>query len=383
MVAVLSAAFLFNLGQGVLRPAMPLYMQQVFAATYRMVTVIPTVFGAGKWVASLPTGYLLDRLGRRRLMLAGLLVIAGCDLGSVLVSSYGVFLGWRALAGIGWAMFATVATTAMVDTSAGRRGRRVSALLMSETSGLLLGSAAGGWLYQGIGTVTPFLFEAACMGAGAVVVGGWGPALSQPVTAAASRDRRELSAVLRTRRVVRMGATSAVLMAVQTGIVVFLFPLYLLERGHLAPATVGLLVSLGVLGRFVALWLAGGITDQAKRVRALALGLAAYATLLGSLAFIGQPLALGVWSLALGGAAGFVAPLPTAIVGDAVAASRQGLAIGWLRTMTDTGQMLGPLALGALADAGGLAMALLAGAALLAAIAWPDRAITPKTSAGT
>jgi DHA1 family multidrug resistance protein-like MFS transporter len=383
MVAVLSAAFLFNLGQGVLRPAMPLYMQQVFAATYRMVTVIPTVFGAGKWVASLPTGYLLDRLGRRRLMLAGLLVIAGCDLGSVLVSSYGVFLGWRALAGIGWAMFATVATTAMVDTSAGRRGRRVSALLMSETSGLLLGSAAGGWLYQGIGTVAPFLFEAACMGAGAVVVGGWGPAPSQPVTAAASRDRRELSAVLRTRRVVRMGATSAVLMAVQTGIVVFLFPLYLLERGHLAPATVGLLVSLGVLGRFVALWLAGGITDQAKRVRALALGLGAYATLLGSLAFIGQPLALGVWSLALGGAAGFVAPLPTAIVGDAVAASRQGLAIGWLRTMTDTGQMLGPLALGALADAGGLAMALLAGAALLAAIAWPDRAITPKTSAGT
>jgi MFS family permease len=251
---------------------------------------------------------------------------------------------------------------------------------MSETGGLLLGTAVGGWLYQGLGPVVPFLFEAACMVAGAAIVGGWGPAPRPPATAAVTRDRRELSTVLRTRGVVRMGVTSAVLTAVQTGIVVFLFPLYLLDRGHLAPPAVGLLVSLGVLGRFVALWLAGSIADSAQRVRALALGLVVYAALLGSLAFIGHPLALGVWSLALGGAAGFVAPLPTTIVGDVVAPSQQGLAIGWLRTMTDTGQILGPLALGAIADVGELAMAFLAGAALLAAIAWPGRTITPPVS---
>jgi hypothetical protein len=61
-------------------------------------------------------------------------------------------------------MFATVATTAMVNVPAAqRRGRAVSLLLMSETSGLLLGTAASGWLYQGIGITTPFLFEATCM----------------------------------------------------------------------------------------------------------------------------------------------------------------------------------------------------------------------------
>src|SRR5262245_42870908 len=63
-VGVLGAALLFNLGQGVLRPTTPLYLQQVFAANYRMVTAIPTVFGAGKWSASLPTAYLLSRLGK-------------------------------------------------------------------------------------------------------------------------------------------------------------------------------------------------------------------------------------------------------------------------------------------------------------------------------
>jgi len=36
-VAILAAAFLFNLGQGVLRPSMPLYLQRTFGANYRMV----------------------------------------------------------------------------------------------------------------------------------------------------------------------------------------------------------------------------------------------------------------------------------------------------------------------------------------------------------
>ena len=52
-VGVLATALLFNLGQGVLRPTMPLYLRHVFSANDRMVTAIPTVFGAGKWVARL------------------------------------------------------------------------------------------------------------------------------------------------------------------------------------------------------------------------------------------------------------------------------------------------------------------------------------------
>src|SRR2546428_1303109 len=170
-LAVLAAAFLFNLGQGVLRPSLPLYLQRSFAANYRMVTLIPVVFGAGKWIASLPTGYLLGRLGRP-LMIWGLLLIALIDLASVMTSTYPVFLGLRALGGVGWAMFATVATTAMVHVPAAqRRGRAVSLLLMSETAGLFCGSAAGGWLYQGAGVASPFLFEAACMVVAALAVG--------------------------------------------------------------------------------------------------------------------------------------------------------------------------------------------------------------------
>jgi MFS family permease len=63
------------------------------------------VFGAGKWLASLPTGYLLDRLGGLRPMVAGLVLVAACDVASVTTNGYEVFLGIRGVGGMGWAMF--------------------------------------------------------------------------------------------------------------------------------------------------------------------------------------------------------------------------------------------------------------------------------------
>jgi len=44
---ILAAGFLFNLGQGVLRPSLPRLLRHVFDANYRMVNLIPVVLGAG------------------------------------------------------------------------------------------------------------------------------------------------------------------------------------------------------------------------------------------------------------------------------------------------------------------------------------------------
>jgi len=370
-VTVLVAAFLFNLGQGVLRPSMPLYLQRTFAANYRMVTLIPVVFGAGKWIANVPTGYLLNRFGHR-LMVCGLLVIAFVDVTSIATTRYDVFLGLRALGGAGWAMFATVATTTMVNLPAAqRRGRAVSLLLMSETSGLLLGTAAGGWLYQGVGVASPFLFEAACMVAATAAVAGWASLpLSKAIPSRGPGNRHLLAAVLRTPGVLLMGMTNALLTAIQTGVLVFLFPLYLAERAGVGPEAVGVLVSLSVLGRLFALWLGGSLSDRRGRMRVLVPGLVAYAALLASMSLLTHPAILGVCSFAVGAAAGFVAAIPTALTSDQVERSLQGIAIGWLRTMSDGGQIIGPLTMGALADALDLSAPFLVGAVLLAGAAW-------------
>ena len=384
--AVLVGAFLFNLGQGVLRPTMPLYLQQVFSANYRMVTLIPVVFGLGKWVASLPSGYLLDRLGRHRLMAGGLSLIALGDVGSAMTSSYLVFLSLRALGGVGWAAFSTVAMTTMVGRSASHsRGRAVSLLLMSETLGLLVGSVAGGWLYGGVSLASPFVFEATCMLVAAITIGRWCISTAEPRSAppGVRFDWRLLQVVLGTPGVLLMSLSNAVLIAIQTGVLVFLYPLFLVEQGGLGPETVGFLISLSVLGRLLAIWLGGSSSDRWGRMRVLIPGLLVYAALLGSLPLVTQPIALGLWSLAIGAAAGFVAGLPTALIGDRVAPALQGVAVGWLRTVTDGGHILGPVVIGALADAMHLSTAFFFAAALLIAVAWQCRRQSIASPAST
>jgi MFS family permease len=369
-IAVLAAAFLFNLGQGLLRPALPLYLERSFAANYRMVTLIPVVFGAGKCLASLPSGYLLERFGRS-MMIGGLLLIAAIDIASVMTSTYAVFLSLRGLGGVGWAMFATVATARVVDVPAAhRRGRGVSSLLMSETLGLLLGSAAAGVLYQGLGPASPFTFEAACMLLAAVVVAcSAGLATARPTAPPRWRDGG-LTLVLRTPGVLLMSVTNAALTAIQTGVIVFLFPLYLATRGRMSPGSVGLVVSLSVLGRLLVLWFGGTASDRWGPVRVLVPGLLLYATWLAGVAFVTQHALLGLASMLMGAAAGVVAALPIVLIGDQVPPGLHGVAIGWLRTMTDTGQILGPLLMGSLADHIDLSAPFLGGALVLMTLAW-------------
>ena len=83
-----------------------------------------------------------------------------------------------------------------------------------------------------------------------------------------------------------------------------------------------------------------------------------------------HPVALAFCSFATGAAAGFVAVVPTTLTSDQVERPLQGVAIGWLRTMSDSGQIGGPLVMGALADVVDLSAPFLFGAALLAVTAW-------------
>jgi MFS family permease len=153
-----------------------------------------------------------------------------------------------------------------------------------------------------------------------------------------------------------MCCCSAAVAGIHTGVVVFLFPLYLVERAAMSPEMVGFLIAVGVVGRLTALWFAGRLRDRRARLPRLALGLAAFGLLLATFVILDSYVLFTLWSLLLGGAAGFIAGLPTTIIGDRVDPSRHGAAVAWLRTATDAGMLLGPLLMGQLADAVDLAL---------------------------
>ena len=174
---------------------------------------------------------------------------------------------------------------------------------MSETLGLLFGSTTGGVLYEAVGTASPFVFEAACMVLATVAVAWHAAPSARPSTPRlAWCDYELLKAVWRVPGVLLMSLTSGALIAIQTGILVFLYPLFLAKQGHLRPESIGYLISLSVLGRLLALRLGGGLSDRWGRAVVIIPGLLAYGALLGSLTCITHPVLLGAWSLMIGGA---------------------------------------------------------------------------------
>ena len=112
----------------------------------------------------------------------------------------------------------------------------------------------------------------------------------------------------------------------------------------------------------------------------LALGLVAFGFVLGTLVLASGIAFFGLWSLLLGVTAGFVAGLPTTIIGDRVDSSMHGIAIAWLRTATDAGMLVGPLAMGALADSVDLAVPFLLAGIILCMLAFTCRRHALTTS---
>jgi MFS family permease len=122
-------------------------------------------------------------------------------------------------------------------------------------------------------------------------------------------------------------------------------------------------------------------------MRVLLPGLLVYAALLAGTSQLTQPVGLGICSFAVGAAAGLVAAIPTALTSDQVERSFQGIAIGWLRTMSDGGQIVGPLVMGVLADAIDLSAPFLVGAGSLVLTAWQcqrraNTLVAPAVSGG-
>jgi predicted MFS family arabinose efflux permease len=105
-----------------------------------------------------------------------------------------------------------------------------------------------------------------------------------------------------------------------------------------------------------------------------------YAVVLASLPLVTTTVVLTLWSLMLGAGAGFVAGLPLVIVSDRVAPALHGIAVGWLRTLADTGMILGPLVMGTVADAASLTAPFVCAAVLVCGLAWPCYRVAPVST---
>ena len=144
LVRTLAATtFLLWLGASALIPLLPVYLRAKGGTD----TTVGVVMGS-YFVASLlclyPAGRIADRIGRRPVLLGGLMVYAGGSLGFLLSVGPLGDAGFRALQGFG-AGSAEVASLAVISGGVGlaRRGRAFGAIYGAQLAGLAVGPLAG------------------------------------------------------------------------------------------------------------------------------------------------------------------------------------------------------------------------------------------------
>src|SRR5699024_4610253 len=113
---------------------------------------------------------LIDRLGERRVYVAGLLIVAASTYAVAAAQTYWQLLLFRGLGGIGSTMFTVSAMALIVRlTPQEARGRASSAYASSFFFGSILGPVVGG-LLAGLGMRIPFVIYASGLLLAAAVV---------------------------------------------------------------------------------------------------------------------------------------------------------------------------------------------------------------------
>jgi len=148
-------------GTGIIAPALPVFARS-FDVSFGEASLAIVVYGFGSLVSSLPTGFLIDKVGRRKVLLAGPLILAATSVATGLSGTFVQLLVFRFLGGWAQQMWTVSRLTVIADTGAeGQRGRQIMGMIGMESSGRLLGPAMGGFLAAAIDIRAPFFVHAA------------------------------------------------------------------------------------------------------------------------------------------------------------------------------------------------------------------------------
>ncbi|MDP9444044.1 MAG: MFS transporter [Actinomycetota bacterium] len=384
-VAVLAAvAFAVAVGFGVVAPAIPVFARE-FGVGRTAAGAVISAFALMRFVSALAGGRMVERFGERGVLTAGILVVAVSTGLAGLAQSYEWLLGWRAVGGIGSAMF-TVAAVALLFRVVGgeSRGRASSLFQAGFLIGGLIGPVVGGALTE-VSLRLPFFVYAVSL----LVAGGIAAVfLAQArLRQAAPADPGDLDVggadepatppePLGVRQALRNPAYRAALLAsFGTGWALFgvrtsLIPLFVTEAIGVGVfwVGVGFLCSSGA--QALTLIPAGRLVDQRGRRPAMVVGGLVAG---GAMLLVAVQVALAVYVVAMllfGVGAAFLGTAPGAVVGD-VMRGRGGRVVAVFQMSSDLGAIVGPLVANALADTAGYpwglgvtAAVLLAGAAV-------------------
>jgi MFS family permease len=208
------------LGLFLILPVFALYAERLQGQTPFLVGLALGIYGLTQGLLQIPYGMVSDRLGRKPVIVAGLLVFAaGSVIAALADTIYGVLLG-RALQGAG-AISAVVMALIADLTRPESRTKAMALVGMTVGASFVLALILGPVLNNLWGVPGLFWLTAALAVAGIGVLGWWVPAPTrQPATVAPEVRPRQLLKVLRNARLLRLNVGIFILHSVLTAVFV-------------------------------------------------------------------------------------------------------------------------------------------------------------------
>jgi MFS family permease len=377
MIIMVSTVLVMS-GQGVISPVLPLFARD-FGAGVTSVGLTLSIFALARLLLNVPLGVLSDRYGRRLLLIGGPLVSAVGMIGSGSAPSIASLLFWRFLAGAGSAMYMTGAQIYLADISTPETRARVictnhGALLF----GVSIGPGIGGLLADLFGFRVPFFV----VGGAALVASAYG-AIRLPETRpleeaghggtgppSPGMGRSDTGSpwleMVKSRDFLAVSAVTASVFLTRAGGRMTLMPLLAASDLGYSVAAIGALFTAMALINLVGLAPAALVADRFGRKSAIVPSGLIIASALVLMANTSTNLVFLVAATLLAVGTSIIGPAPAAYAADIAPLALRGLAMGLYRSAGDLGFTVGPILLGALADATSISWALTANALIVA-----------------
>lgn len=379
-------AFCVALGFGIVVPAVPLFALEFGVGTTAAGAVV-SAFALMRLVSGLAGGRLVDRVGERAALLAGLGVVAVSSLMAGLAVSYPQLLVLRGVGGIGSAVFTIAATSLLLRVAAAaQRGQTQSVYRGGFLLGGIIGPVFGGAVL-GISLRAPFFLYAATLVLAAVVAATMLPKpppaeVAVPAVAPGAGEDDGLptapaqdGGALATRTTLQSALASPAYRAALAGNFAVGFsvlgvrstvvPLLVVQQLELSAGWIGAAFALAALVQAVLLLPAGKAVDQVGRRPTLVGGGLLTAASLAALAVADGPVTLLLAMGVFGAGAALLGVAPAAIVGDVVE-GKGGRAVAVWQMASDLGSVLGPVIAGLLIDRASFTVALVFSATVVA-----------------
>lgn len=350
---VLSAgAFLAMIGISIVAPILPLYARE-FGVSRAAAGGLISAFAVARLVFDLLGGGAVDRIGTRRMMSAGAVLVIVSSVLAALAPTYGILVVARVLEGAGSAAFALAANVYLIVTvPRERRGRTMALFQTGLLGGISVGPFVGGraaeigdfttpfWIYAGVGV--------ALLGLVTFFVTDDG----QRTATKLADTYRAAGRLLRDPRYWVLIFVTFSIFVMRGGARVTLLPLYAGEELALSPGAIGEIIAIGAIVNMLAVNPVGRLVDGIGRRPVLVFGLIASGIAVGVTGYVHSYVALLALTAVYGAVHTFAAVPPPTLAGDLAPAGLEGASVSLYRVAGDIGLIVGPVLLGSVADTG-------------------------------